>query len=82
MENGAVVVSKIGRLGVRWSRPIGGTITTGTISKEADGWSVCFSCAEVPVEPLPRTGKETGIDGGLKVLLITADGDSVKNPRH
>jgi putative transposase len=36
----------------------------------------------VPTEPLPRTGRETGIDVGLKVFLITADGDSVENPRH
>jgi putative transposase len=36
----------------------------------------------VPVEPVPLTGRETGIDVGLKVFLITADGDAVKNPRH
>jgi len=36
----------------------------------------------VPTEPLPLTGNETGIDVGLKVLLITADGDVVDNPRH
>ncbi len=27
-------------------------------------------------------GRETGIDVGLKVFLITADGGSVENPRH
>jgi putative transposase len=43
---------------------------------------VCFSCAEVPVQPLPPTGRETGIDVGLKVFLITADGEIVENPRH
>jgi putative transposase len=31
---------------------------------------------------LPLTDKATGIDVGLKVLLITADGDSVETPRH
>jgi putative transposase len=36
----------------------------------------------VPIEPLPLTGCETGIDVGLKVLLITADGQPVENPRH
>jgi putative transposase len=36
----------------------------------------------VPVEPLPQTGEETGIDVGLKVFLITADGEIVENPRH
>jgi hypothetical protein len=36
----------------------------------------------VPSEPLPATGHETGIDAGLRVLLITADGEPVDNPRH
>jgi putative transposase len=82
LDNSYLVLSKIGRIAVRWSRHIQGTIKTVTISKEADGWYVCFSCAEVPIEPLPRTGKETGIDVGLKVFFITADGDVVENPRH
>jgi hypothetical protein len=43
---------------------------------------VSFSGAEVPAEPLPLTGQEAGIDVGLKVFLIRADGQPVKNPRH
>jgi putative transposase len=82
LDNGYLVLSKIGRLAVRWSRPVEGSIKTVTISKEADGWYVCFSCAEVPTQPLPPTGRETGIDVGLKVFLITADGEIVENPRH
>jgi transposase len=82
LDNGYLVLSKIGRLAVRWSRPMEGTIKTVTISQEADGWYVSFSCAEVPTEPLPETGRETGIDVGLKVFLITAEGDVVENPRH
>jgi putative transposase len=82
LDNGSLVLAKIGRLAVRWSRPIKGTIKTVTISKEADGWYVSFSRADVPTELLPLTGKETGIDVGLKVFLITADGQPVENPRH
>jgi putative transposase len=82
LDNGSLVLSKIGRIAVRWSRPVQGTIKTVTVSREADGWYVCFSCAEVPTVPLPRTGRETGIDVGLKVFLVTADGQSVANPRH
>jgi putative transposase len=67
---------------VRWSRPSEGTPKTVTSSHEADGWYVCFSCAEVPTEPLPLTGKETAIDVGLQVVLITANGQIVENPRH
>jgi putative transposase len=35
----------------------------------------------VPTEPLPLTGKETGIDVGLQVFLIPAEGDVMENPR-
>jgi putative transposase len=82
LDNGSLVLSKIGRIAVRWSRPIEGTIKSVTVSREADGWYVCFSCAEVPMHPLPLTGRETGIDVGLKVFLITAEGEVVENPRH
>ena len=82
LDNGCLVLSKIGRIAVRWSRPLEGTPKTVTVSREADGWYVCCSCAEVPTAPLPLTGQETGIDVGLKVFLITADGQSVEHPRH
>jgi putative transposase len=38
LDNGYLVLSKIGRLAMRWSRPIEGTPKTVIISKEADGW--------------------------------------------
>src|SRR5690242_19110054 len=82
LDNGYLVLSKIGCIAVRWSRPVEGTIKTVTVSKEADGWYVSFSCVEVPVEQLPFTGRETGIDVGLKVFLITAEGERVANPRQ
>ena len=82
LEDGFLVLSKIGRIAVRWSRPLQGTIKTVSITHEADGCYRCFSCADVPVHPLPPTGHYTGIDVGLKVFLITADGDRIENPRH
>jgi putative transposase len=82
LDNGVLVLAKIGRIAVRWSRPLEGTPKTVTISHEADGWYVVLSCAEVPAQPLPLTGRETGSDVGLKVLLITSAGDAVANPRH
>jgi putative transposase len=82
LDNGFLVLSKIGRIAVDWSRPMQGMPKTVTVSREADGWYVCISCADVPTEPLPETGCETGIDVGLKVFLIMADGDAVANPRH
>ena len=82
VDNGFLVLAKIGRVAVRWSRPLEGTPKTVTISREAEGWYVSFSCVEVPTQPLPLTGRETGIDMGLKVILVTAEGEMVATPRH
>jgi putative transposase len=82
LDNGFLVLSKIGRIAVRWSRPLEGTPKTVTISHEADGWYVCFSCADVPMQPLPLTGEETGMDVGLESYLTTSDGEQVENPQY
>jgi len=82
LDNSFIVLSRVGRIAVRWSRPPGGIPKTVAISREADGWYMSFSCAEVPTQPLPLTGSETWIDIGLKVLLITAEGAAVEDPRH
>ena len=80
LDNGFLVLSKIGRIAVRWSRPLEGTPKTVTISREADGWYVCFSCAEVPVQPLPPTGQETGIDLGIEAFATLSDGTRIFTP--
>jgi putative transposase len=81
LDNGCLVLSKIGRVAVRWSRTIEGTIKTVTISREADGWYACFSCEGVPIQPLAATGQETGIDLGLESFATLANGSQIANPR-
>jgi putative transposase len=81
LDNGVLVLAKIGRVGMRWSRPLAGTPKTVTISLEADGWYVCISCADVPAQVLPPTGQETGIDLGLESFATLADGTMIHNPR-
>jgi putative transposase len=82
LDNGFLVLCKVGRIAVRWSRPLEGAPKTVTISQEADGWYASFPCADVPCTSLTPTGRETGIDVGVKVFLITADGEFVDSPRH
>ncbi|HEV8192058.1 MAG TPA: transposase [Ktedonobacterales bacterium] len=82
LDGGVLSLSKIGRIRIRLHRPVQGTPKTVTISREADGWYACISGAKVPIQPLPPTGQETGIDLGLKVVLTTADAEVVENPRH
>ena len=80
VDNGFLVLSKIGRIAVRWSRPLEGTRKTVTLSKEADGWYVCFSCADVPVQPLPAMGQETGIDLGIEAFATLSNGTRIFHP--
>jgi putative transposase len=82
LDNGYLVLAKIGRVPVHWSRPVEGMPKTVTISKEADGWYVAFSCADVPVQPVPPTGNETGVDLGIESFATLADGTMIPNPRH
>ena len=80
LDNGVLVLSKIGRLAVRWSPPLQGAPKTVTIRREADGWYVCFSCADVPTQPLTPTGQETGIDLGIEAFATLSDGTRIFHP--
>jgi putative transposase len=82
LDNGCLVLSKIGRIRVHWSRPLEGTPKTVTVSKEADGWYVSLSCAEVLAHPLPPTGQETRIDLGLESFATLADGSRILTPGY
>jgi putative transposase len=73
-------VAGIGRLAVRWHRPIEGTIKTVRVVRQTDGWYACFAC-EVEPHPLPSTHAEVGLDVGLYHLLTTSDGEKIENPR-
>jgi putative transposase len=80
LDNGYLALSKIGRIAVRWSRPLEGAYKTATISREADGWYVSFSCAEIPVQPLPPTGQEAGVDLGIEAFATLSDGTRIFSP--
>jgi putative transposase len=82
LDNGVLVLSKIGRIRVHWSRPIECTPKTVTVSKEADGWYVAISCANAPIHPLPSTGQETGIDLGLESFATLANGQRICAPSY
>jgi putative transposase len=81
LDGSVLSLSKIGRVAIRLHRPLEGTPKTVTISREADGWYACISCAEIPILPLPMTGKETGIDLGLESFLTLTDGTGIPSPR-
>jgi putative transposase len=45
LDGGMLRLAKIGRLRLRLHRPLAGTPKTVAISREADGWYACISCA-------------------------------------
>jgi putative transposase len=80
LDNGLLVLCKIGRIAVRWSRPLVSTPKTLTVSKEADRWHACVSCAVAPTQPLPATGQEMGIDLGIEAFATLSNGTRIFNP--
>jgi putative transposase len=80
LDGGVLSLAKIGRVRIRLHRPIGGTPKTVTISQEADGWYACISCADIPVQPLPAIGQETGIDLGIEAFATLSNGTRIFSP--
>jgi putative transposase len=70
-----------GTVKVKWHRPLEGTPKTATFKREGRRWYVIFACADVPPEVLPETGRECGIDLGLKTFAMLDDGTAIPNPR-
>jgi putative transposase len=74
-------VHGIGRLAVRWHRPLLGRVKTLRLTRKAGKWYATFSCV-VEAQPLPPTGQVVGVDVGLHHLLATSDGRTVAHPHH
>ena len=72
-------LSGVGRIRVRWHRPIEGKVKTVRICRQAEKWFACFAC-EVEEKPLGPTGQSVGIDVGVHHLLATSDHEVVENP--
>jgi putative transposase len=59
----------VGLVKIILHRPVEGTPKTATVSRSSTGkWYVCFSCECVKSSLLPETGKQVGIDVGLKTF--------------
>lgn len=71
----------IGRVRVRWHRPIEGSIKTVRIIHKAGKWYACFSCEVPETTPLPKTDNGVGIDVGISSLITTSDGLHVEHPK-
>ena len=71
----------IGVVKLRLHRQIRGTPKAITVAREGRRWFVSIRCVDVPAEPLPRTGRDVGIDLGICALVATSDGDLITEGR-
>jgi putative transposase len=72
----------VGLVKIILHRPLAGTPKTATITRSSTGkWYVCFSCECAEPSPLPATGRQVGIDVGLKTFAALSTGAAVANPR-
>lgn len=78
---GRVYLQGIGHIKVTVHREVRGRVKTIQIRREGRRWMLILSCDEVPVCPLPGTGRQAGIDVGVVSFATTSDGDHVQNPR-
>src|SRR5215472_6018438 len=68
LDNGFLVLFKIGWIAVSWPRRLGGAPKTVSISHKAHGWYACVSCAAVLTQPSPATGRKTGTVLGMEAF--------------
>jgi putative transposase len=66
---------------IRLHRQTAGKLKTCSILHKNGKYYACFSC-EVAAEPLPKTGREVGIDLGLTHLAITSDEQFFSSPKY
>jgi len=82
IENGKVVLPKIGHMKVKQHRQLQGKAKTCTIKREGDCWYAVFVCEVEAQKKLPYTDMAIGIDMGLKYFATDSEGVVIENPRY
>jgi len=76
-----ISLSKIGSLKAKIHRKIDGKVKGVFVKKYPSGKWYAIVQVETESEELPRTGREVGIDVGIKYLLTDSDGNQIENPK-
>lgn len=77
---GRAKLPKLGWVRFRWSRPLGGTVRSATISRDGRHWFVSFLVEDGQTTPEAHPGPAVGIDRGVVVAATTSDGDFHNRP--
>lgn len=67
-----VKLPKIGRVKLRLSQPVVGTVKNATVRRESDGWYISF-CVEKLMSSQANTKPSIGIDRGISQTLALSD---------
>ena len=77
-----IKLPKLGNVRTKDKQIITGRILNATISQEPNGhYYVSLCCTDIELQPLPKTGKNVGIDLGLVDFAILSDGIKIENPQ-
>lgn len=80
IKDSYIKLSGIGNVKIKLHREIKGNIKTCTIKHKNNKFYVCFASDYKP-EPQEFTGKQVGIDVGIKNFYTTSDGQFFENPK-
>lgn len=80
-ETKRVYLQGIGQVKVHVHRPVQGRVKTIQVKRQGRRWMLVLSCDDVPTNPLPATGRQTGVDVGVVTFATLSDGTEVANPR-
>lgn len=81
-ENGIVTLPKIKNIKTKFSRSVNGKIKCATVSKNPDGKYYISILVEEDINLLPASGREVGIDLGIKDLMVLSNGVKFDNPKY
>lgn len=80
--NQRLIVAKLGRLKIKWSKRVPVMPTTATIIRKPSGRYFVSLVVDVQPAPLPETGESVGIDFGISRLATLSSGERVANPTY
>ena len=82
VQNQNLILAKIGRLKIKWSRSFKSSPTTVTITKDPAGRYFVSLVLDETIKPLRKTRKCVGVDLGISRLATLSNGEHIPNPQY
>ena len=83
IENGKIKLRKTGWASLKQDRKMGGQLLSAVVSQSPSGkYFISLICKDVDMEPFIKTGKEVGIDLGIKSFAVTSDGEVFESQKY